>query len=834
MDRQMSTSSSDREMDEEARDGIPATAPSRGNSYGPTSAFIRTGPVAPNPTSLNPQIPLTPPILAKAPSYTTLPRLEVAGSPKIAPVAPDYFSAPTSNKSTGASNALSPNSGSLAGLSPNSGSAAGLSPNSGSAKGIKSPMSGMRSPIRTPGGRIVMTPKERFRVAGRKVIAMHRSTTLLLTRGVGAEPGVDPSKIEAEIMWGHVKEECVIEVIDYSTIRHSYGKMTNLEFVRFMEDVDDEGTYRASARERWVRVRWINIAGLSWDVVKAVAVRYNLHPLALEDVFHARSQTRSKADYYKQHLFLRVLVHELGEEDGEEDIPNTRDDGGHHEKYDAAAFGDMFQRQGVPSSSGLPPSSLGLPRPSSSGPPRPSLSGLRAETGILDEEYEMDDQTVFGTLPRKGTMGTMGSRGTLGKSSGGNSSGENGDAGTAPPRTLVNAKGDATMLGKAGAGAGLVHRKKRSLLPTTRQEATTTKEVKRGMGRFDDEVNRANRKRQVQEVVVDNLKKGDRVNVKVSPMFIFLLKDGTIISIHTSSAGAPKGAPSKAPSKALSGLARSTPSAGLPSRFAHSAGLPSRFAPSDGLTAPLLSRITQRDSMLRTGADPSMLVQGLVDLVVDKALEVISAYHTKIMKFEREVLLRPDLDTVRNLHILSGDLILHKRTLEPLKTVVYGLRRYDLDRAVAAEVGEHSEGERTEADDEGSTREVSKKVKGYMSHKSQIYLADVYDHMEYVLTSLDMFAGIGENLIDYTFNMKSYEMNEVMRQLTLATIIFLPLTLLTGYFGMNFESMWSLRRSDLFFWILALPIMAIVIPMFMFEDLKRVGRWFLRRLGARV
>lgn len=30
--------------------------------------------------------------------------------------------------------------------------------------------------------------------------------------------------------------------------------------------------------------------------------------------------------------------------------------------------------------------------------------------------------------------------------------------------------------------------------------------------------------------------------------------------------------------------------------------------------------------------------------------------------------------------------------------------------------------------------------------------ADVHDHMEYILTSLDMFAGISENLINYTFN----------------------------------------------------------------------------------
>ncbi|KAJ7597978.1 hypothetical protein C8J56DRAFT_883285 [Mycena floridula] len=41
-------------------------------------------------------------------------------------------------------------------------------------------------------------------------------------------------------------------------------------------------------------------------------------------------------------------------------------------------------------------------------------------------------------------------------------------------------------------------------------------------------------------------------------------------------------------------------------------------------------------------------LKGLADLVVDKALKVISAYHFKIMKFNREVLLTPDMDTVRN------------------------------------------------------------------------------------------------------------------------------------------------------------------------------------------
>ena len=35
------------------------------------------------------------------------------------------------------------------------------------------------------------------------------------------------------------------------------------------------------------------------------------------------------------------------------------------------------------------------------------------------------------------------------------------------------------------------------------------------------------------------------------------------------------------------------------------------------------------------------------------------------------------------MHILSGDLIMHKRTLEPIRTMVYGSRRYDSERCRA-------------------------------------------------------------------------------------------------------------------------------------------------------
>ncbi|KAE9383557.1 hypothetical protein BT96DRAFT_869178 [Gymnopus androsaceus JB14] len=524
-----------------------------------------------------------------------------------------------------------------------------------------------------------LAPSERFRSTVRKVMAMRRSTTMLLNSTVGAEPGVDPRRATADLQYGGIKQDCVIELTDYSSTSVSYGRMTNRELVNLLADKN------ASAPQPWAKVRWINIGGLSWDVIKAVSLKYDIHPLALEDVFHTRSQTRSKADYYNKHLFLRILCHELGDPDAEP------------KHVESAAIGSTLT-EGPRSSSPLP-----------------------FEDGEGYELLENDDKTLFGSLPNS-AKSTLKTRGGKRKSK----DLEEGMLRKAPSMFSLNQNSD------------------------IRQQ------------------------RREEEVSIAALKKGERVAVDVSPMHIFLFRDGTVISLH--------------PNSDLS------------------------------LTQPITRRLQQRDTMLRTSADPSLLVQSLLDLIVDKALEVIDAYHLKIKRFERQVLLRPEVSTVRNLHILSGDLILHKRTLEPIKTVVYGLRRYDLDRCAALV-------------DQSVAANKDIKVVGFMSHKSKIYLADVFDHMEYILTSVEMFAGITENLINYTFNMTSYEMNEVMRRLTLATIVFLPLTLLTGYFGMNFSAMWSVdKHSDVLFWEIAIPVMIVVIPMFLMPDLKRMWHYIQKMM----
>jgi hypothetical protein len=46
--------------------------------------------------------------------------------------------------------------------------------------------------------------------------------------------------------------------------------------------------------------RRINVNGSSWTILRDLGLRYELHPLALEDALHM-SNSRSKTDYYRRH-----------------------------------------------------------------------------------------------------------------------------------------------------------------------------------------------------------------------------------------------------------------------------------------------------------------------------------------------------------------------------------------------------------------------------------------------------------------------------------------------------------------------------------------------------
>jgi hypothetical protein len=128
----------------------------------------------------------------------------------------------------------------------------------------------------------------------------------------GQEPGLDPSKPNggrARALTLH--EECQITVVDFSEDDMHMRDMDNAQLISFLEE----------EQEDWIKCRWINVNGLSWDVIQAVGKYKKLHRLAIEDLVNTNNRT--KADWYADHTYivltLQKLIH-LPPEEGDSDF----------------------------------------------------------------------------------------------------------------------------------------------------------------------------------------------------------------------------------------------------------------------------------------------------------------------------------------------------------------------------------------------------------------------------------------------------------------------------------------------------------------------------------
>lgn len=77
-------------------------------------------------------------------------------------------------------------------------------------------------------------------------------------------------------------------------------------------------------------------------------------------------------------------------------------------------------------------------------------------------------------------------------------------------------------------------------------------------------------------------------------------------------------------------------------------------------------------------------------------------------------------------------------------------------------------------------------AKHLISNEHQLYYDDVKDHLLRLLSHLNEAREMIRHLLDLNLNNQSQKMNRIMTTLTLFSAIFIPLSFLTGFFGMNF------------------------------------------------
>ncbi|MDO8736794.1 MAG: magnesium/cobalt transporter CorA [Thermoleophilia bacterium] len=152
-----------------------------------------------------------------------------------------------------------------------------------------------------------------------------------------------------------------------------------------------------------------------------------------------------------------------------------------------------------------------------------------------------------------------------------------------------------------------------------------------------------------------------------------------------------------------------------------------------------------------------MLAYYLLDTVVDGYIETIDGVEDELDTLEDAVVdPRADESTVHRIFDFKRELIHFRKKAGPLR----------------------------EAINEMTSRDFPLVTSDMLP-----YLRDVYDHLIRLSDMLDSYRDILTGSLDVHLSAVSNRLNEIMKRLTLVATIFMPLTFITGFWGMNFAEL---------------------------------------------
>jgi magnesium transporter len=169
---------------------------------------------------------------------------------------------------------------------------------------------------------------------------------------------------------------------------------------------------------------------------------------------------------------------------------------------------------------------------------------------------------------------------------------------------------------------------------------------------------------------------------------------------------------------------------------------------------PVRERIRKAGGRIRN-VGPDYLAYALIDAFVDHYFPVLEHYGENLEALEDEVILKPQREVITRIHDVKRDLLTLRRAAWPLREALTTLYR-ETTPLITAE--------------------------------TRLYLRDCYDHSVQIIDLLENYRDIASSLTDIYLSSVSNRMNEIMKVLTIFTAVFIPLNLVAGIYGMNFNT----------------------------------------------
>ena len=189
---------------------------------------------------------------------------------------------------------------------------------------------------------------------------------------------------------------------------------------------------------------------------------------------------------------------------------------------------------------------------------------------------------------------------------------------------------------------------------------------------------------------------------------------------------------------------------------------------------PVRERIRNDKGRIRKeGSD--YLAYSLMDAIVDNYFTIMEKLGDEVEDVEEDLMRKPTQQTLKIIQSLKRRMIAVRRSVWPFRDVVHSLQ--GTDNPLIAEA-------------------------------TKIYLRDIYDHTIQVIDNIESARDVVSGMIDIYLSSVSNRLNEIVKVLTILSVIFIPLTFIAGVYGMNFKYMPELGQP--WGYPAALSLMALV------------------------
>ncbi|MDF1583598.1 MAG: magnesium/cobalt transporter CorA [Methyloprofundus sp.] len=181
------------------------------------------------------------------------------------------------------------------------------------------------------------------------------------------------------------------------------------------------------------------------------------------------------------------------------------------------------------------------------------------------------------------------------------------------------------------------------------------------------------------------------------------------------------------------------------------------------------------------------LALDLIRLVVDRYLDILLDLEPRLDELEDEIQVKPK------------DTLLHE--LSDYRTRLKKMRRYLIYQV--------------------QLFGVLKESTDYPIDKSLDHdIVDIYERLERASSLSSLYTELVTDLMESYISLASHHLNNIMKILTVVTVIFVPLTFMAGIYGMNFEHMPELHYENGYYALLGMMILVAVSLLIIFRKVK--------------